>query len=107
MNWKWYDGKLSYENESGESLAEADFSPCGNNLINISHVYVSPTLRGKGIAGKVMEEMTYYLRKNSLKATATCSYAASWFRRNEDLCKDILAPSSSSPSPSCSIYGKH
>lgn len=60
-----------------------------NGEVDIEHTYVNPLLRGKGVAGKMMEVVAEYLRKKSLKATATCSYANIWLKKHWESYSDI------------------
>ena len=44
-----------------------------------THTYVDHSLRGKGIAAKLLELTADELRKTNRKAVPTCSYAVKWF----------------------------
>lgn len=105
MDFKYNDGGIYLENENGKIIAEADIRKINENEVDIVHVYVDPSLRGHGLAGDVMEEVTNYLRKNNLKAEASCSYANLWFMRNREKCKDVISPGIRD-SLSCRIDGK-
>lgn len=91
MEWKYEENRIYSQDENGELLAEATFERKENGDININHVYVNPEMRGKSLADKTMKTMVAYLREEGLKATASCTYADSWFVKNEELCKDILS----------------
>ena len=54
-----------------------------------------------------MEVVAEYLRKNSLKTTATCSYANAWLKKNKDLYSDIISRDIDHEAVSCNIDRKH
>lgn len=90
MEWKYEDGRIYSVDEKGLLMAEATYVTKKHGEVVINRTYVSPNLRGQGIAGKMMNIVVEYLRRNNLKATATCSYAQSWLKKNEEICSDIL-----------------
>ncbi|RDU24054.1 GNAT family N-acetyltransferase [Anaerosacchariphilus polymeriproducens] len=91
MEWNVEENRLYSQEENGELIAEATFERKENGDININHVYVNPKMRGQSLADKTMKAMVDYLREEGCKATATCTYADSWFDKNKELCKDILS----------------
>lgn len=107
MNWKFENGRIYYENENGELMAEATYEVMMNGEINIDHTYVNPILRGQGIAHEMMVAVTEYVRREGKKCMATCSYANIWFEKNEDLCADIIATGDEPQGAACKIDGKH
>ena len=46
--------KIAYYNEEGKILAEVTFPAVNKNTVNINHTFVDESLRGQGIAGKLM-----------------------------------------------------
>ena len=90
MNFKYETDRIYLENEKGECTAEVTFPQIDKGKVNINHTYVTPALRGQGIADILLRELALYLRKNSLEAIPTCSYAIEWFKKNpqfNDVCK--------------------
>ena len=61
--------------------SKLDYIQEGKNFV-ITHVGVHPTLRGQGVAGKIVEAGLKYARENSLRVVPMCSYAAAYIRRN-------------------------
>lgn len=59
----------------------ADYRRSGSTL-SIDHVESPPALRGKGAAGKLMQEIHDYAKIENLKLIPICSYAATWLQRN-------------------------
>lgn len=58
-------------------------------LITIPYVESAPELRGKGVAGRLMEGVVAHARAEGVKITPLCAYAVSWFRRHPDA-SDVL-----------------
>jgi len=64
-------------------LSKLDYLQNGNNFV-ITHVGVHPSLRGQGVAGKIVEVGLEYARKNSFRVVPMCSYAAAYIRRHPE-----------------------
>jgi predicted GNAT family acetyltransferase len=107
MDWKYEKERIYSVDKNNELMAETTFVVNENEEVNIDHTYVNPTLRGQGVAGKMMEIVTEYLRKNGLKVTSTCSYAITWLKKNKELYSDILSKNIDSEAIACRIDGKH
>lgn len=107
MDWKYENGRIYSISENNELMAEATFTDMGSGKVDIDHTYVNPVLRGQGVAGKMLETVAGYIRENGLKATATCSYANSWFKKHRDEYADILADDFDKDIPACRTDGKH
>ena len=54
LNWKESENKIWAEDESGKTLAVIDFPSIGENLVEITHTEVDPSLRGQGIVGALL-----------------------------------------------------
>lgn len=65
-------------------MGEVDYPSINDNTVNINHTFVDPSLRGQGIADKLMTEVFKYLSANNLKVVCTCSYAASWLEQHPE-----------------------
>lgn len=107
MDWKFENGRIYSVNENNELMAETTYVLKENGEVDINHTYVNPQLRGQGVAGAMMEEVAGYLRKQSLKATATCSYANSWLKKHRDEYSDIISKDIDNEAIACKIDGKH
>jgi len=107
MNWKYEDRRIYCTDEKGELMCETTFVRKKNGELDIDHTYVNPTLRGQGMAGKMMVVVAEYLRGKGLKASATCSYANIWLKRHEELYPDILSKDMDDQAVACKINAKH
>ena len=53
-------------------------------LIQVIETYVPPSLRGRGLAEKLMKEVMKYAFENNLKIEPVCSYAFYYFIKYKD-----------------------
>lgn len=107
MDWIFEEGHIYCSKQNGGILAEATFYYKNDGLIDIDHTYVDPNMRGQGIAGELMKAVSDYIRKKGVKATASCSYASAWLKKNIDEYSDIISEELNDESMSCRIDGKH
>jgi hypothetical protein len=56
----------------------------GDNTADFIKTYVPYELRGKGIAGKVVEAALIYARENKLKVIPSCSYVETFIERHTE-----------------------
>ncbi len=82
MNKKIYQDKIVYLDDNNSIVAEIDFPKTGINEITITHTFVDSSLRGQGIAKKLVEEVISIARKEKYNIRATCSYAMRYFNDN-------------------------
>lgn len=68
---------------SGNVIAEVTF-PTKNGVSTIDHTFVDPSLRGEGIAGKLVKLAADKILAEGNKIAATCSYADVWFKRHPE-----------------------
>lgn len=90
MNFKHECNRIYLENEKGECIAEVDFPEIEVGKVNICHTHVDSSLRGQGVADKLLTELAKDLKSKNKKAVATCSYAVDWFEKHpeySDICK--------------------
>ncbi len=89
MNFIHDSNKIYLNNENNQMIAVVTFPKAEEGIVNIDHTYVDGSLRGQGIAGKLMEEAVAHLRENNLKAKLSCSYAVKWFEEHPE-CSDLV-----------------
>jgi Predicted acetyltransferase len=90
MNFIHEENKIYLNDENNHMIAVVTFPKTEANIVNIDHTFVDSSLRGQGIAGKLMEETVAQLREHQWKAKPTCSYAVKWFDEHPE-CSDVLA----------------
>ena len=69
--------------EQGKLVAEVTF-PVSEGVADIDHTFVDQSLRGQGGAGQLLDAAVRQIRMEGLRAKATCSYAAKWFKEHPD-----------------------
>jgi len=85
-----YETNHIYLNDSNDNMiAEVTFPAINSNLVNINHTFVDASLRGQGVAGKLMKAVVDQLRAEGKKAYCSCSYAIQWAAKHPE-CNDVL-----------------
>lgn len=75
---------VRYVDPEGTVLAEVTFPAEDGSVVNINHTFVDESLRGQGIAGKLLENVAQELEETGRRAHATCSYAVQWFEKHPE-----------------------
>lgn len=88
MDFSYFSDKITI-NDQTKTLAEVDFPELEPGLVDINHTFVDDSLRGRGVAGKLMEAAADHLRSEGKKAVLSCSYAVKWFEKHPEY-QDIL-----------------
>ncbi|QMS84582.1 GNAT family N-acetyltransferase [Candidatus Xianfuyuplasma coldseepsis] len=89
MEIKRGKGKFYIGESEQDFIAHITFKNGGNNVIIVDHTFVDPSLRGQGIAAKLMKKVVDMAREENLKVVPVCSYAVTAFKRNKDY-QDVL-----------------
>ena len=76
--------RIYKNNEEGKLIAEVTFPGCGENTVVINHTFVDDSLRGQGVASKLMRAAYEVIKEQDKKATLTCSYAIKWYEKNTE-----------------------
>jgi predicted GNAT family acetyltransferase len=76
-------------NEDKKRIAYITYPFMKEGVVDIQHTFVDESLRGQGIAGKMMEQVVAQLRKDGRKAHLTCPYAKAYFEKHPEA-KDVL-----------------
>lgn len=84
MDFTYTSDRIFLPDDHGNVLAEVTFPSIDADTVDINHTYVDDSLRGQGIAGKLMEAAARYLKTQDKKAVPTCSYAVKWFEKHPD-----------------------
>ena len=84
MNFIYSPNKIFLLDKNNKTIAEVTFPDVDENTVNINHTYVDDSLRGQGIAGKLIKAVAEQLQAQNKKAVLTCSFAIKWFERNPE-----------------------
>lgn len=90
MEFQKEPGRVFALDQNGALLAEVTFPDREDGVAEIDHTFVDDSLRGQGIAGKLLEAAVQVLREEGKRARPTCSYAVSWFEKHPEQA-DLLA----------------
>ena len=64
-------------------MTEKEYEKLEGNTYNIYHTFVDESLRGQGVASKLVEEAVKEIKSKGGKIKATCSYAKAWLEKHE------------------------
>ena len=79
------ENRICMRADAGRIIAEVTFPETSENVYTIDHTFVDSSLRGQGIAGKLVQAAVDEIEKKGGKVTATCSYAVSWLEKHSRL----------------------
>ena len=89
MEFQYEDSRIFLPDGKGGVLAEITFPDGADGVPVIDHTFVDGSLRGQGVAGKLMEAAVSALRASGRRARVTCSYAAGWRDKHPEA-SDVL-----------------
>lgn len=78
------ENRIYSKNSEGNIIAEIDFPEIETGIFNISHTFVDESLRGQGIAKKLVEMAIEEIERKNGKVVATCSYAKNYIEKIGD-----------------------
>ncbi|WP_128893930.1 GNAT family N-acetyltransferase [Longirhabdus pacifica] len=78
-----------YVEKDGQEIGEVTYVPQDGNIV-VDHTFVSPSMRGQGIAEQLVDKVVEYARNEGYKIIPTCSYVVKRMRHVEQY-KDVLA----------------
>lgn len=90
MEFNHEDGRYFIDNADGVTLAEIIYPRIddGKNVV-IEHTFVDPSLRGQGIAGRLVKLVVDEARADDFKIEPLCTFAAGEFARRPEYA-DVL-----------------
>ena len=66
------------KDDAGKVIAEVTFPETEPGVFTIDHTFVDGSLRGQGMASKLVQAAVDEIQKREGKVKATCSYAVKW-----------------------------
>ena len=84
LEFQFSDNRYFAKNDEGKVIAEVTFPKKSDLVIDLNHTFVDDSLRGQGVAGKLVRMVCEYASENNLKIKPTCSYAAKWLDSHEE-----------------------
>lgn len=76
-------GEFFVLSEQGEKVARLTYFYETPNKINANHTFVSPQLRGQGVADKLYQALISLISERGLELNPTCSYLAKKYRKHD------------------------
>lgn len=84
MEFTYYPNKITLPGAEGKILGEVSFPVIDAGTVEIDHTFVDDSLRGQGVAGKLMEAAAGQIGAQNKKAVLTCPYAVKWFEKHPE-----------------------
>lgn len=88
MEFQKSPGRI-FVQDGGITLAEITFPEILPGICDINHTFVGESLRGQGVAGRLMEMAVGDIVGNGKKAKASCSYAQKWLSQHPEQAKKL------------------
>ena len=95
--------KIYVKDEQGKIIALVTWQ-LKDKVAVVDHTFVDESLRGQGVASKLMKEAVHYFREKGYKTYGTCSYADVWYRKNRENLLDVLVDRPKEESVSCKLF---
>ncbi|MFA7204496.1 MAG: GNAT family N-acetyltransferase [Candidatus Caldatribacteriota bacterium] len=76
------NNRFFMNDENGKMVAEITYS-MSDKIIIIDHTFVDPSLRGQGIASKLVDSVVELAKKENKKIIPLCPYAKKQFENSE------------------------
>lgn len=89
MEFQYLDHQIALYDNDNKLLAEAVLPAVDEDTVEIIRTFVDDSLRGQGIAGRLMLEVAGRLRAQNKKAVLICPYAQAWFGRHPEY-RDLI-----------------
>lgn len=83
MDFIYEPERIIIKNEENKIVGEIDFPLQADGNYVITHTFVDDSLRGQGMADKLVQAAADYIEKQGKTTVATCSYAQVWAKRHE------------------------
>lgn len=83
------DDCVYIKDKDGNMIAYVTFPKDLDGVVNINRTFVDGTLRGMGIAKKLMDAAYEVIKEKGYKVRITCSYAVKYFSENPEK-KDVF-----------------
>ncbi|EPD49795.1 hypothetical protein HMPREF1210_03242 [Paenisporosarcina sp. HGH0030] len=78
-----HDAYAIVHEKDGQALGEITWTLLGDVMV-MDHTFVSPALRGQGVAKQLLDHSAAYARENEYKMEAVCSYVVSAFNQSDE-----------------------
>lgn len=83
MKYEIEDERI-YANDADDKLIAEITFPVRNGIATINHTFVDESLRGQGIADKLVRMAIDKIQSDGHKLAVTCRYAVLWIERHPE-----------------------
>ena len=83
-------GEFFLDDAQGKRIAEISYLWSDEGKIIADHTWVDDSLRGQGMARKLLDQLVEFAREKQLKIIPTCSYVDVMFKRESSFA-DVAA----------------
>lgn len=73
------ENRITAYSDEGKALAWVDFPALDEGVVEVKSTFVDESMRGQGLASRLMRELAEYLLQSGKRAVPTCAYAVKWF----------------------------
>ena len=89
MDYIYEENRIYAKRENNLLLAEVTFPSRDDSRVNLDHIYIDQSLRGKRAASDLMLLAYNYIKEKNKMIIAKCPYAIKWFKRHIEF-QDIV-----------------
>ena len=82
MTFETEHNRIFTRDEAGNIIAEITFNEASPGVFVIDHTFVDNSLRGQGVASKLVQAAVNEINSRNGQVKATCSYAAKWLKEH-------------------------
>lgn len=69
----------------GKRIAEMVYKRADASHVTVVHTETDPSLRGQGVARKLLDALVAWARTSNTRVAATCPYAKAQFEKDESI----------------------
>lgn len=70
--------------ENNNKIAHIMFPKERDGVYNVKSTFVDESLRGQGVANKLMDELVDWAKEEDVKLMPTCSFAQKWLEKHPE-----------------------
>ena len=74
--------RIYMTDDNGKTIAEVTFPETAEGEFTIDHTFVDESLRGQGVASKLVQAAVDEIESRGGTVRATCSYAVKWLEKH-------------------------
>ena len=84
MEFQYESHEIYLLDDQGKKIAQITFPALSEDTVEIDHTFVDDSLRGQGVAGKLMEAAVAHIKAQGKQIKPTCSYAVKWLEKHPE-----------------------